>query len=59
MKSFGSQLFLWSTMVLYVPVWSTMAPYKHLGSPQSTLFSKKGQNNNRENEGKTKKGKIN
>ena len=54
MKSYGSQLLLRSTKVLYGPVWYTMVPYKHLGSPQSTLFSKKGKIRIQKNEEKTK-----
>ena len=42
MESYGSQLLHWSTLF----------PYKHLGSPTVNFCLQKGQNENRENEEK-------
>ena len=55
MKSYGSQLLLMSTMVLYGSVLSTMVPYTHLGSPTVPLRLQKGQYKNREKGRKNEK----
>ena len=58
MKSFCSQLLPWSTMVLYVPVWSIRVQYKILGSPTvHFIIQKKGQNKTREKWGEKQKWK--